>query len=133
MHIASWKPGRSVLIAGLIFLIPALLLGQYRSRRGPATATPTHPEAYKGAVVTFHGTLKKLSKKEILVLSDENAQLLTFRRNKATKFFNNGKEVKPTSIDLETAVAVDATEDIDLKLLAAAVKVAAATEKTLEK
>ena len=97
-------------------------LDAQRGRRGRSSAAATHPEAFKGIVVTFHGTLKKITKKEILVESGEdNHELLTFRRNKATKFLDNGAEVKPTAIDLESAVSVDAAEDVDLKLMAISV------------
>lgn len=116
----------------ILLLLTALLAGQYRGRRGGAApdATP-HPDAYKGAVVTFQGALKKLSKKEILLLDAENDQLLTFRRNKTTKFFEDGKEVKASVLALESTVSIDATEDVDLKLLAMAVRVATANRKPL--
>ena len=123
---------RSILAFGLVFLLAAELGGQYRGRRGgPTPDAAPHPDAYKGAVVTFRGALKKLSKKEILLLDDENGQLLTFRRNKTTKFFEDGKEVKPGVLALESTVSIDATEDVDLKLLASAVRVATANRKPL--
>jgi hypothetical protein len=98
-------------------LIPLALDGQMRGRRGNPSAGAVHPEPYKG-VVTFHGKLKKLTKKEILIESADNHELLTFRRNKATKFLDNGAEVKAADIDLESAVSIDAAEDVDLKLMA---------------
>jgi hypothetical protein len=48
---------------------------------------------------------------------------VTIRRNKATKFFDNDKEIKATDIDLETPVAIEAHEDTDLKMLAVTVKI----------
>ena len=109
------RRGVLVLMAVLL-LIPAALSGQMRGRRG---VSPAHPEAFKGIIVTFHGALRKLNKKEIIIESTgENRELVTFRRNKATKFLENDAEIKPTDIDLETAVTVDASEDIDLQLMA---------------
>ena len=107
--------------------MPAALDAQMRGRRGGgASAAPAHPEAFKGVVVTFRGQLKKLTKKEIIIESDEgNHELVTFRRNKATKFLENAAEIKPTLIDLETVVTVDASEDVDLKLMAVSVSVGA--------
>jgi len=97
-----------------------------RGRRGGTSAAPAHPEAFKGVVVTFHGQLKKLAKKEIIIESSEdNHELLTFRRNKATKFLENDAEIKPALIDLEAVVTVEASEDVDLKLMAVNVIVGA--------
>jgi len=109
----------------LLLLVPFALPAQ-RGRRGGSSAAPAHPEAFKGVVVTFHGKLKKLTKKEIMIeSSDDNHEVLTFRRNKATKFLENDAEVKPANIDLETVVTVDASEDIDLQLMAVNVIVGA--------
>jgi hypothetical protein len=112
----------------VLLLIPVALSGQMRGRRGSSQA---HPEAFKGIIVTFHGALRKLNKKEIIIESTgENRELVTFRRNKATKFLENDAEIKPTDIDLETAVTVDASEDIDLQLMA--VRVIVGTPKKPE-
>jgi ribosomal protein L29 len=112
----EYRRGAALVLMALLLLIPLALSGQMRGRRG---VSPAHPEAFKGIVVTFHGTLRKLSKKEIMIESTgENRELITFRRNKATKFLENDAEIKPANIDLETVVTVDATEDIDLQLMA---------------
>jgi hypothetical protein len=110
----------------LILLIPFGLSSQTRGRRGGASKAPSHPEAFKGVVVTFDGTLKKLTKKEITIEASSNHELVTFRRNKTTKFLENDADIKPEAIDLEAAVTVDATEDVDLKLMAVSVKVGTA-------
>jgi len=115
----------AIVLVAFVFLAPIALDGQMRGRRGTSSAAPVHPEPYKGVVVTFNGTLKKLTKKEIIIESADNHELLTFRRNKATKFLDNGVEVKPGAIDMETAVTVDAAEDVDLKLMAIDLSVAA--------
>lgn len=115
----------------LVCLITPLLEGQYpRTRRGIATGSG--PAAYKGLVVTFHGALKKLTKKEILIESDDN-QLLTMRCSRKTRFEDRDGDIKPSDIDLESRVSVDASEDVDLKLLAIEVTVDAPNKKALGK
>jgi hypothetical protein len=117
----------------LTVMLPALLEGQYRGRRmGGPSATVTNAPALKGLIVTFHGVLKKMSKKEILIQSDDN-KLVTIRRQKTTKFLDKDQEIKATDIDLETPISVDASEDLDLKLMAVNVKVDSQPKKTLEK
>ncbi len=103
---------------------------QYHSRRG--TAATSGPQPIKGVVVTLHGSVKKLTKNEILIQSDED-ELVTLRCSKKTKFSDADGEIKRTAIDLESKVTVDASEDNDLKLMALTVKVDAANKKTLEK
>ena len=84
-------------------------------------------------MVTFHGALKKLTKKEILIQSDEN-QLMTIRCSGKTKFLDkDNKKIKPSDIDLETVVSIDASEDLDSKLMAINVRVASVQTKALGK
>ena len=109
----------------LCLLIPLALDGQMRGRRGTASSGTTHPEAFKGVVVTFQGALKKLTKKEIIIELVDSHELLTLRRNKATKFLDKDAEIKPGAIDFESLVSVDASEDVDLKLMAIIVSVGA--------
>ena len=78
--------------------------------------------AYKGVLVTFHGKLKVLDKKKIVIETEDN-QNLSLRVSSKTKFVDNGKTVKPSSIDLDTLVTVEASEDTDLSLLVANVSV----------
>ena len=103
-------------LAALLLLLPVVADGQMRTRRG--VAAPVHPEAFKGIVVTFNGVLKKLTKKEIVIESGDNHELVTFRCNKSTKFLDGDSEIKPGIIGMETMVSVDASEDVDLKLMA---------------
>jgi hypothetical protein len=107
------------LLAAIV--LSAGLHAQYgRSRRGSVDSIP--PAARTDVIVVFKGALKQMKKKEILIEGDDD-QLVTIRRNKATKFFDNDKEIKATDIDLETPVAIEAHEDTDLKMLAVTVKV----------
>jgi hypothetical protein len=119
----SW-PAACAFLA-LALLAPGALNAQ-KGRRGRSSSATTHPEAFKGIVVTFHGTVKKITNKEILIESGEdNHELLTFRRNKATKFLGNDAEIKAGAIDLESEVTVNASEDVDLQLMAISVSVGA--------
>lgn len=105
-----------------------LLQGQ---RRATAPSVYKPPPAYKGVVVTFHGVLKKLTKKEILLESDDK-QLLTLRCDRKTKFQDPDGDVKRSDIDLESQVSIEASEDVDLKLLAINVKADAARKKKFQ-
>jgi hypothetical protein len=109
----------------LILAAPRILPGQMRGRRGTSSGATPHPEAFKGVVVTFQGKLKKLTKKEIIIDLVDSHELMTFRRNKTTKFLDNDAEIKPGAIDFESLVTVDASEDVDLKLMAVSVSVGA--------
>jgi hypothetical protein len=107
----------------LLLVLPVGADGQMRTRRG-GVAAPAHPEAFKGIVVTFNGVLKKLTKKEIVIESADSHELVTFRCNKTTKFLDGDSAIKPGAIDMETMVSVDASEDVDLKLMAISLNIA---------
>jgi hypothetical protein len=110
---------RAVVILGV--LLPALLPGQYypRPRRG-VPGTP-NPGAYNVAG-SFHGKLKDLTSKEITIETDDD-QVVSFHRARKTKFLKGTQTIKPSDIDLETLVTVDASEDVDLSLTAVSVTV----------
>src|SRR5579863_9020124 len=103
-------------------VLPALLLAQYypRTRRGVVPGTP-NPGAYNVAG-SFHGKLKELSKKEIMI-ETEDGQIVSIHRSGKTKFFKGTQSIKPSDIDIETPVTVDASEDVDLTLTARSVSV----------
>ena len=116
----------SVLLALLAALLPAQ--GGYSRRRGPVSAT-ANSGPYSGPAVTFNGTVKVLTKKELIVDLDSTEpsaerQSLTFRLSKKTKFLKDDKEVKPSDIEVGTHITLDATRDGDLKLSALNVMVA---------
>ncbi len=119
---------QGLVLAVAMCAIVAPLSAQYRARRGPAPTSPASAGAYKGLIVSFHGAVKKLTKKELLLQSDED-QLITLRCTKQTKFFNGEKQIKRSDIDLDTPVTVDASEDTDLKMMAVAIKVDSAQKK----
>lgn len=111
-------------------LLPALLPAQggYSRRRGPASAT-ANSGPYSGPAVTFNGTLKALTRKELIVELDPaepsgEPQSLTFRLSRKTTFLKGDQPIKPSEIDVGAHIALDATRDGDLKLSAVAVRVA---------
>ena len=84
-----------------------------------ATAGP-----YNGPAVTFNGTVKSMTKKEITIDLDAEQESLTLRRTGKTKFFKNDQEIKAADVAVGTHVTLDATRDGDSKLSALKVMVA---------
>jgi hypothetical protein len=91
-----------------------------RSRRGLAPGTP-NPGAYN-VTGSFHGKLKELSGKEVMIETDEG-QTVSIHRSRKTKFLKGTQSIKPSDIDLESMVTVDASEEVDLSLTAVSVTV----------
>jgi hypothetical protein len=102
--------------------LPTLLQAQYYPRpiRGVGPGTPK-PPAYNVAG-SFHGKLKELSGKQITIETDDD-QVVSIHRSRKTKFLKGTQTIKPSDIDLETMVTVDASEDVDLSLTAVSVTV----------
>ncbi len=115
------KLARAFAVLGV--LLPALLLAQYypRARPGRIPGTP-NPGAYKDVAGSFHGKLKDLTSKEITIETDDD-QVVSIHRSRKTKFLKGTQTIKPSDIDLETPVTVDAAEDVDLSLTAVSVTV----------
>jgi hypothetical protein len=107
----------------LAAMTAAVLPGQYSRRRSVATATAG---PYNGPAVSFNGTVKALTKKEIIIDLDSEEESLTLRRSGKTKFFKDDKEIKAADIPVGTHVTLDATRDGDQKLSALKVMVAPA-------
>jgi hypothetical protein len=108
-----------------LLLAPLILRAQYpypRTRGSRGTTAPPGASVPKGVIIVFTGKLKVLDKKKI-VIETEEGELLTFKLTGKTKFIGDGKTVKPAEIDLETPLAVDATQDPDASLLAVNVSV----------
>ena len=114
------KPFR--IVAVIVVFLPALLLAQYypRSRRGVIPGTP-NPGAYNVAG-SFHGKLKELTSKEIMIETDDS-QMVSIHRSRKTKFLKGTQTIKASDIDIETLVTVDASEEVDLSLTAVTVTV----------
>ncbi|MGI8991883.1 MAG: hypothetical protein ACR2I2_20165 [Bryobacteraceae bacterium] len=101
-------------------LMPALLLGQYgypRARRSGSANQTKSTGAYGGPAVTFHGKLKELTKREIVIETEED-QALSIGRYRKTKFLKDNREIKPADIPMGASLTVDVTKDADLKPLA---------------
>lgn len=118
----------AILTVLLALMLPARVPAQYSRRRGPAAATATSGP-YSGPAVTFNGTVKTLTKKELIVDLDPadaeaERQTLTFRLSKKTKFLKDDQPIKPTDIAAGTHISLDATREGDLKLSALNVIVA---------
>jgi hypothetical protein len=112
---------RVFILLGIV--LPALLLAQggYYPRARHGAASPNVP-AYKNLAGSFHGKLKDLSSKEIMIETDDN-QMVSIHRSRKTKFLKGTQSIKASDIDLETLVTVDATEDVDLTPTAVSVTV----------
>jgi hypothetical protein len=101
-----------------IILAPALVFSQGNYGRRPRGAAGTNPGGYNGPAVTFEGTLKALSSKELRISVSSESESLIFRVSRKTHFFKDGKEIKRNDVPLETNVAVDAIRDPDQKFSA---------------
>jgi|SRR5271165_5490897 len=107
---------RVALLLGVI--LPAVLSAQsiYRTRRGVGPGTPV-PPAYKDVAGSFHGKLKQLTKRELMIETEDD-QTVSMRVSGKTRFYKGNEPIKASDIDMETLVTVDASEDGDLKLTA---------------
>ena len=110
----------------LVLLLPATLPAQYR--RGPVAATATSGP-YGGLPVTFNGTVKALTKKDLLMDLDRPdpdaaPESLTFRLSRKTKFLKGDQPVKPSEIAAGTHITLEATRDGDQKFTAMNVMIA---------
>jgi len=108
-------------------LLPALLPAQYSRRRTSSATANSGP--YSGPAVTFNGTVKTLTKKELIVDLDPadpeaERQTLTFRLSKKTKFSKDDQSIALSDIAVGTHISLDATRDGDLKFSALNVMVA---------
>ena len=67
-------------------------------------------ELYKIAIGIFHGKLKQLTDKEIVIETQSN-QMVTIRRSHKTKFLRNNEPIHPSDIDLDTPITVEVTRE----------------------
>ena len=115
-----------ILVLSLAILLPAVTWAQYpypyptvRRSGGKANAAPPSGNQPNP---TFEGTLKMMTKKEIM-LQLQSDQIVTIRRDHKTKFIEKDKDIKPDNIEIGTALAIDVKEDLDLKPMAVRVVV----------
>jgi len=64
---------------------------------------------YKIAIGIFHGKLKQLTDKEIVIENQSN-QIVFIRRLHKTRFLRNNEPIRPSAIDLDTPIIVEVTE-----------------------
>lgn len=112
---------RLVRVGVLLGLLLPVLLAQYYPRTRRVAPNTPNPSAYHVAG-SFHGKLKDLTSKEITIETDDN-QIVSIHRSRKTQFLKGTQKIKPSDIDLETMVTVDASEDVDLSLTAVSVTV----------
>lgn len=101
----------------LLLLVPILLTAQDRTPPRGAGASTKSTGAYNLPAVSFHGTVKSISGKEIVIVSDEEQQI-TIHRTRKTKFLKDDKAIKPGDIAEGSLVTVDVTKAADLSLSA---------------
>ena len=65
---------------------------------------------YRIAIGIFHGKLKQLTDKEIVIETQSN-QMVTIRRSHKTKFLRNDEPIHPSDIDLDTPITVEVTQE----------------------
>jgi hypothetical protein len=114
-------------VAILALLCATRLPAQRAGRMGAAPANVIGPPV-KGVTLSFHGTVKEVKKKLILLQTDDN-RLMTFRRTSKTKFVDGDHNIKGNEVDLDSTATVDVVEDIDLKFLALTVTLDASQKK----
>lgn len=89
-------------------------------RRAAGSGATVSPAPLKDVIISFHGTLAELSKKDLQLVSDDN-KLMIMRRSSKTKFLNGDQELKAKDVGVDDKVTIDAVEDNDMKFLAVAV------------
>ena len=99
-------------LLAIAVILSSLLSAQYTRRR--TTPGTTKPGDITGQmVVTFHGKLKGMSKKEITI-ETEDQPLFNIGRTGKTKFTKDGKTIKPEEIPIDAALTIDVKKDPDL-------------------
>jgi len=84
---------------------------------------------YKAVAGIFQGKLKQLNNKEIAI-ENESKQMVSIRRSHKTKFLQNNRPIRPSDIDQETPVTIDAREAANVSLLAIKVSVDSPSKQT---
>lgn len=114
----------------ILLLLTGPALAQVQ--RGPTRQRPGNQTLgappLRGVTISERGRLKEITKKKIVIQSADN-QIMTIRRNAKTRFLSGDREIKPFEIDLESMVAIEVTEDNDLKLIALIVRAEPSAKK----
>ncbi|MDQ6678160.1 MAG: hypothetical protein M3Z09_12780 [Acidobacteriota bacterium] len=105
----------------LVLILPvasSLMLGQRRRAQQPTASAG----AYSLPAVTFHGVLKEMTGKEI-VMEAEDGQTVTLFRNRKTRFLKGKNEIPAKEIQPGARLTVDVSKNPDASLLAVNVMV----------
>jgi hypothetical protein len=104
----------------LALLLACGLSAQY-VRRGTIPNGKTH-DSTGGMVVSFHGKLVELSKKDFTIATEDQPAFV-IERSHSTKFLKDGKAIKPEAIPVGAELTVDVIKDPDLHPIAVSVLV----------
>ncbi len=98
-----------------ILALATLSLFAQRSTRPTATRPNTIGDtgAYHEPAATMHGTLKRITAKAIVLITDQDQSVEIVRTHK-TKFLRNGKEIKPADIAVGSILSIDVGKFPDL-------------------
>ncbi len=100
----------------MVVLCAAPALGQSPAARRTRSGKTEVPVA----IAKFEGTLAALDKKQLL-LKLEGEQSLTFRINRKTRFFLDGKQTSASRLSVDAAVTVEGMKEMNGELLAVTV------------
>jgi hypothetical protein len=108
-----WKCVTAFALAALVCAqTPMPNQGQSRQTRQGRRGTPqTGISPLETPVATFHGTVRSITKKEIVVDMAEE-QSIAFHISHKTKFVKEEKAVRPTTIAAGASVTVDGKRDL---------------------
>jgi hypothetical protein len=91
-------------------------------RRSTIPTGKTH-DSTGGMVVTFHGKLTELSKKDFTIATEDQPAFV-IERSRKTKFLNkDGKAIKPEDVPVGAELTVDVMKDPDLHPIAVSVMI----------
>ncbi len=107
---------QSVQIALALLLTLGGTATAQRNRRGQQQATAS-AGAYNLPAVTFHGVLKELTAKTIVIESDDG-QPVTIYRNRKTRFLKGETPADPKSMQPGMKLTIDVAKNPDASLLA---------------
>jgi hypothetical protein len=82
-----------------------------QSRQGQRQQPQNKVSELETPVATFHGTLRSISKKEIVLDLPED-QSITFHISHKTRFVKDTKSIKPSAIAAGALVTVDGKRDL---------------------
>jgi hypothetical protein len=90
-------------------------------RRGTIPTGKVH-DATGGMIVTFHGKLSELGKKDFTIITEDQPAFV-IERSRKTKFMKDGKAIKADDIPVGAELTVDVMKDPDLHPIAVSVVV----------